>query len=62
MPFSDAFKHAMNILDDLNKSGYAVVPAKPTKAMIAAGVDCSGISEDVVEKIYRAMIHAASKH
>ncbi len=47
---------SLNVLDLLQEEGLKIVPLVPSPLMIQAGMQVSGLSEDVVKKIYLTML------
>ena len=47
---------SLNILDLLQEEGLKIVPSLPTPAMVAAGMQVSGLSEEAVKKLYYTML------
>jgi hypothetical protein len=55
----DRFVHAaLMLLEDLDRSGMAVVPVKPSPAMLKAGSLAGGITENATRKVWKAMLSA----
>ncbi|MBI1206782.1 MAG: hypothetical protein GC191_05775 [Azospirillum sp.] len=50
---------ALDVVEAISRAGQVVVPNRPTKAMIDAGVEAGGISRPVALKVFRAMVAAA---
>ncbi|MBT3237303.1 MAG: hypothetical protein HOK06_06870 [Rhodospirillaceae bacterium] len=59
-PSPESLRAALKALDDIGRSGLAVVPLEPTAAMVTAGLRVGGISETQVMGIYFAMLSAAA--
>ncbi len=53
---SEDLLESLNVLDLLQEEGLKIVPAHPTPVMIQAGVQLTGLSEDMVRKLYLAML------
>lgn len=51
--------HALNMVDTMDKSDCALVPAEPTEDMMRIGATVGGFSLAQARAIYRAMLWAA---
>ncbi len=58
-PRSEAYDFALDVVRAMAMSGQAVVPAKPTRAMLEAGAKAGDVTTIAARKIYTAMIGAA---
>lgn len=54
-----ALERALEAVERLGRSGYALVPVDPSPAMIRTGSRIGRISLEEAEMIYRAMVAAA---
>ncbi len=53
---SEDLLESLNVLDLLQEEGLKIVPAYPTALMIQTGAQMTGLSEDMVQKMYLAML------
>lgn len=54
---SDELLDSLEMLESLQEEGLKIVPVVPTKAMIKAGTQVSGLSEDAVQELYEMMLN-----
>lgn len=50
--------HSLALMDSLGCAGLVIAPGEPTKSMLNAGAAVGGISVQVAEHVYHAMIQA----
>ncbi len=53
---SEDLLESLNVLDLLQEEGLKIVPAYPTSAMLKAGAQITGLSEETVKKLYLSML------
>lgn len=53
---SEDLLESLNVLDLLQEEGLKIVPTYPTALMIQTGAQMTGLSEDMVQKMYLAML------
>ncbi len=54
---SDELLDSLEMLGSLQEEGLKIVPVVPTLAMVKAGAQVSGLSEDVVQELYEMMLN-----
>lgn len=56
---SEAMEFALEVVSAYGQNGMAVVPAKPSAAMLAAGARAGDVSVEVAWRVYQAMVSEA---
>ena len=58
--YSGPLKNSLDLIEVLGKSGLAVLPKRPSTAIIQAAAKRTGIPEKTVRAIYKALIEIGS--
>lgn len=58
--YSETLRRALDMFEEMQAAGFAIVPVVPDEMMLAAGAKVGGIAEERAAKIYAAMLHAAA--
>lgn len=56
---SEAMEFALEVVSAYGQNGMAVVPTKPSAAMLAAGARAGEVSVEVAWRVYQAMVSEA---
>ncbi|NBC34846.1 MAG: hypothetical protein GVY13_19420 [Alphaproteobacteria bacterium] len=56
---SEAMEFALEVVSAYGQNGMAVVPTKPSAAMLAAGARAGDVSVEVAWRVYQAMVSEA---
>ena len=56
---SEAMEFALEVVSAYGQNGMAVVPTKPSAAMLAAGARAGDVSVEVAWRVYQAMVAEA---
>lgn len=59
--YSHELIDSLDLLKTLSRDGLKVVPTQPTDWMLQAGVQASGLSKDVISRLYSVMINTADE-